>query len=60
MVEIGPRQLEVEKDRRSIKIKIKKGCNNTSRGELVWGDCPSGPSGQKIVAEERQGWFGLR
>ena len=58
MVEMGPRQIGVEKDPKSIKIKIiKKVTCCISRG-LVWGGCPSSASSQKIAAKERQGGSG--
>ena len=52
MVEMGPRQMELGKDPRDLKIKNRKRATwYRSRGARL-GDPPSGPSGEKIATKE--------
>ena len=60
MVETGPRQVEVEKDPRNIKIKIKKRVSQRKLRGVRLGELPKWPKWLKNNAKERQGWFGIR
>ena len=59
VVETGPRQVEVERDPRDIKVKNRKRAMwHRSRGVRL-GDRPGGPSGEEIAAKKGQGRFGV-